>query len=252
MYKIPAKTIFIGKNIVFVPECHSTNSLALEMSQNKDLDEGTLIITDHQKQGRGQPGNLWLSAQGMNLTFSIIFKPVFMAIQDQFYLNMSISLGVKGFLENKLKRPVYIKWPNDLLVDDLKLCGILTENQIQGTTLLQSIVGIGLNVNQQDYTIQRAASMRMLLGHEFDLQELLEELCISLEQWYQLLRLGEITEIKAAYRASLYGLDKPRIFSDKSDHFEGTIKGVDRYGRLAMATSMGMRYFSNRELRYEY
>jgi len=252
VYKIPAKTLFIGKNIVFVPECHSTNSLALEMSQNRDLAEGTLFITDHQKQGRGQQGNFWLSEQGKNLTFSIILKPAFMAIKDQFSLNMAISVGIKGFLENKSEKRVYIKWPNDILIDDLKLCGILIENQVQGNAILHSIVGIGLNVNQQTYPVIRAASMQMLLGHQYNLQALLEELCIYLEHWYLKLRQGEVSKIKAAYHSSLFGINEPRSFSRDNGNFEGIIKGVDEYGRLVMETSWGIHHFNNRELKFLY
>lgn len=252
MYKIPAKTLFVGKNIVFVPECHSTNSLALEISQKRDLAEGTIIITDHQKQGRGQQGNFWIAEQGKNLTFSVVLKPVFLTIKDQFQLNMTISMAIKDFLETQLGRQVYIKWPNDIIVSDRKISGLLIENHIQGNVFLHSIVGIGLNVNQQNYPIKHAASMHMLLGLEYDLQEVLEELCISLEHRYLELRQGRVDQLRAAYHASLYGIDEPRNFMDDNGHLEGIIKGVDEYGRLVMETSSGIRHFNNRELKFRY
>ena len=241
----------MGKNMVFVPECHSTNSLALEMSQKRDLVEGTLIITGHQTQGRGQRGNAWLSEHGKNLTFSLVLRPAMITIADQFTLNMAVSVGIRSFLEGALNRPVYIKWPNDILVDDLKVCGILIENQIQGNSLLQSIVGIGLNVNQSVFSIAHAASMQMLMGREYDLNEILETLCASLEQWYLMLS-REPDKIKEAYHASLYGLNAPRNFSTPQDRFEGVIRGVDAQGRLTLATSSGIRHFRNRELKFEY
>ena len=152
MYKIPANTLFVGKNLVFVPDCPSTNTLALQITQQSPAKEGTLVITDNQTAGKGQRGNVWEAEPRQNLTFSLILKPGFLAVSKQFYLNVVICLALKDYLMEKISRTVYIKWPNDILVHEKKISGVLIENQLQGAHISNSIVGIGLNMNQK--TIQ--------------------------------------------------------------------------------------------------
>lgn len=87
MYKILANTLFFGKNIVYVPECHSTNTLLVEMVAKANMIEGTLVITNHQLKGRGQRGNSWEAEPGLNLTFSILLRPSFLTVAEQFFFN---------------------------------------------------------------------------------------------------------------------------------------------------------------------
>ena len=171
MYKIPANTLFIGKNLVFVPECPSTNTLALEISQQSPVKEGTVVITDSQTAGKGQRGNTWEARPELNLTFSVILKPGFLAINKQFYLNVLISLGLRDYLKEKTSVTAYIKWPNDILVHGKKISGILIENQLRGSLLLNSIAGIGLNLNQKEFGSRSATSLSLLTGNEFDRSE---------------------------------------------------------------------------------
>lgn len=250
MYKILANTLFTGKKLVFVPECHSTNTLALELSQKEDLPEGTVIITSHQTQGRGQQGNTWVAEKGKNLTFSLVVKPAFLAIKDQFNLNMAISLGIRDFAAKVLNLHVSVKWPNDIMVNDFKICGILIENQIQGTAFINSVIGIGLNVNQKGFYSNKASSLSMLSNHEFDLQEVLEQVVANLEKWYVVLRQNGIDRIKQAYLESLYGVNEMRLFKTRDDRFEGIIEGVDDAGRLIIKTKIGSRYFNTKEVQF--
>lgn len=252
MYKILANTLFTGKKLVFVPECHSTNTLALELSQKEELPEGTVIITGHQTQGRGQQGNTWVSEKGKNLTFSLVVKPSFLAIKDQFNLNMAVSLGIRDFAAKVLNQQVNVKWPNDIMVNDYKICGILIENQIQGTAFTNSVIGIGLNVNQKGFYSNNASSLSMLSNREFDLQEVLEQIAASLEKWYMVLRQNGIDRIKQAYLASLYGVNERRRFKTSHEHFDGIIEGVDNAGRLMIQTKIGFRYFNTKEVQFVY
>ena len=252
MYKIPANTLFIGKKLVFVPECHSTNSLALELSQKEDLPEGTVVITSNQKQGRGQQGNVWSSEPGKNLTFSLVLKPTFLAVKDQFSLNMVVSLAVRDFLQKYIQFKVFVKWPNDIMVDDHKVCGILIENQIQGAAFSSSVIGIGLNVNQRAFYSKNASSMAMLTSKSFELQQLFEQLIEKLEARYLLLRKGFIAQIKDAYSSSLYGDKELRNFRTAEGAFEGEIAGVDDAGKLIIKTKNGTRHFNFKEVQFDF
>lgn len=249
MYKIPANTLFMGKNLVYVPECHSTNTLASELCQRTSTTEGTIVITDNQTKGRGQRGNTWLSDPFKNLTFSLILRPTFLKPADQFNLTMAISLALRDFLTHSILGSVKIKWPNDLLVNDKKVCGILIENTITGEAIQYSVVGIGLNVNQDSNLIETATSMKAMAGHDFSLPDECSRLCEFLERRYIQLRSGKITELKNDYLSSLYGKGEPRRFEDVTGEMQGVIEGIDQHGRLLIETPAGLKSYDLKEIR---
>lgn len=252
MYKILANTLFIGKKLVFVPECHSTNSMALELSQIKDLPEGTIVITNHQSRGRGQQGNAWVTEPGKNLTLSIVLKPSFLAIKDQFLLNMVVSLAVRDFVQSTLSTKVSVKWPNDILVEDRKIGGILIENQIQGTGFINSIVGIGLNINQKGFHLNNAVSMTMVSGISYELQSALEGLCGYLEKWYITIKQNGNDRVRQYYLNSLFGFGERRIFRSNEREFVGVIGGVDDHGRLMIGENGQIHHFNAKEVQFSF
>jgi BirA family biotin operon repressor/biotin-[acetyl-CoA-carboxylase] ligase len=234
LYKIPANTLFIGQNRVFVPQCHSTNSLAAELLRNKDLAEGTVVITDHQTAGRGQRGNSWEADQGKNLTFSVLLNPSFLLAKDQFYLTIMVSLSIWEYLNSKLISHVKIKWPNDILINNKKACGILIENTLSGDKIQQSIVGIGLNVNQTFFSIPSPTSMKLVAHLEFELAEELNVLLEKLERYYLQLRSGKMDVLKQAYLNHLYWRGEMHRFRSNGAEFDGVIIYVEENGRLTM------------------
>lgn len=249
MYKIPANTLFMGKNLVYVPECHSTNTLASELCQLTSTVEGTIVITDNQTNGRGQRGNLWLSDPHKNLTFSLILKPTFLKPIDQFNLTMAISLALCDFLTHQLKAEVKIKWPNDILVNDKKLCGILIENSLAGEMIQWSVVGIGLNVNQDSFLIESASSMKAIKGCDFNLPDELTKLFECLERRYLQLRSDKISDLKNDYLSCLYGKGELRKFVDATGEIEGVIEGVTQQGKLLIASGGGIKSYDLKEIR---
>jgi BirA family biotin operon repressor/biotin-[acetyl-CoA-carboxylase] ligase len=250
LYKIPANTLFIGKHVVFVPECHSTNTLAIELSQSPSTPEGTVVITNNQTAGRGQRGNRWESAPGMNLTFSIVLKPFFLPVKDQFYLNIFVSLALRDFLSLKTEHPVCIKWPNDILVHDKKICGILIENQIRGSSFLTVVAGIGLNVNQTEFNAGSITSVGLVSGKQSNLSEAFEDLLGCLERRYLQLRQQKNTVLLDEYLSHLYWRKEKKMFLANNLQFEGRITSVDENGKLGIETVEGMKYFGVKEIVY--
>jgi BirA family transcriptional regulator, biotin operon repressor / biotin---[acetyl-CoA-carboxylase] ligase len=250
LYKIPANTVFIGKNLIFVPECHSTNTLALQLTQQPGFADGSIVITANQTAGRGQRGNTWLVQPGVNLTFSVILKPLFLAPKDQFWLTIITSLAVRDFLSSRVPDTIFIKWPNDILVRHKKICGILIENQIQGSQIQSSIIGIGLNVNQDEFSITTATSLKTLLLNEVDLNDALHSLLQFLEVRYLQLKRGEINSLKHEYLAALYWKDERHLFSAGGTTFTGIIDGIDESGKLKVKTEEEVRLFEVKELAY--
>ena len=249
MYKIPANTLFLGKNLVFVPECHSTNTLAFELiSKSTSVLEGTTIITNNQTAGRGQRGNTWESAQGVNLTFSVILKPTFLSIQKQFFLTIATSLAVRNLVERYSDKPGFIKWPNDIIVENKKISGILIENQVQGSSIGFTVIGIGLNVNELNMPTSRATSLNLLTQKTFQLSAVLEDLLETLEKYYLKLRSSQQDELQQEYLTQLYRKDQATKFVSDGNEWNGTIKGIDPSGRLIVINDQEEKTFDLKEI----
>jgi len=234
-----------------MPECHSTNDEALQRIRSGKVPEGTVVVTDNQTKGRGQRSNVWITLPGVNLTFSIILLPSFLPVNNQFYLNMSIALGIADFLQHLIPtKTVRIKWPNDIIIDDKKVCGILIENQLSGQRIQHSVIGIGLNVNQMQFEFEKASSLAALSGRAFQLPELLEGLLEKIEARYLMLRNQQTQKLLDDYLTTMYWIGERHIFSDAQTQFQGVIIGIDEIGRLRIEVGNEVKLFSVKEVNY--
>ena len=250
MYKIYSNTLFVGRNIIYLPQCHSTNEWAVSSLRNNRISEGNIIITDNQTAGKGQRGNYWEAEPKKNLTFSVIFQPRFLDLSDNFYLNIFVSLAIYDTLTGFLKPgAVQIKWPNDLFYNKQKLCGILIENFVKNNTLYNSIVGIGINVNQKNFKTPGATSVYNILHKEIDKNMMLSSLALNLEKRYLQLKNYEFPELKHDYYEHLYWINEKRIFY-ASGFFEGIIRGIDEHGQLIIETKSGLKYFDFKAVKF--
>jgi BirA family biotin operon repressor/biotin-[acetyl-CoA-carboxylase] ligase len=249
LYKIPANTLFMGQKLIYVPECHSTNSSLAELLAHTDVAEGAVMVTDHQTQGKGQRGNSWESGRQENLTFSVLLKPHFLSTRDQFQLSMAIALGCAAGIAEFVKEKIFLKWPNDLMMGDRKIGGILIENQTQGARLTSSIVGIGINVNQLKFAHLNASSLIQVTGSPHDLNAVFAALLSTLEARYIQLRSGGAEAIRRDYLNHLYRLGVQQSFESEGNRFIGTITGIDESGRLCVNVGSETRKFSLKEIR---
>ena len=186
----------------------------------------------------------------MNLTFSLLLKPHFMLAKQQFDLTMAVSLGVFDFLSARIPGRVKIKWPNDLLVGEKKITGILIENGLVGEQIQQSIVGIGLNINQSVFSIATATSLKLETGLDFVNNEVLNALLQELETRYLQLRAGKIVDLRAAYLKNLYQIGEEHLFLGNGQQIRGRIEGVDESGRLKINTNGIDRFFGLKEISF--
>jgi BirA family biotin operon repressor/biotin-[acetyl-CoA-carboxylase] ligase len=254
LYKFLCNTLFVGKKVVYLPVCQSTNDISAELLR-EEPSEGTIVITDKQTKGRGQRGNTWEAEPGNNLTFSLILKPEFLTAMQQFALNQAVSLALYETVQQLLpSSEVSVKWPNDIYVGKRKIAGVLIENTLAGSQLRYSIIGIGLNVNQREFQHPQACSLHTENGQQYALPEVLEMLAIRLEQYYIQLRQGLTSQLRTAYEKRLYLKEKSALFIDltqgKSVVFQGFIKGVDPIGRLQIETMNTLKLFSFKEVAY--
>ena len=229
--------LFVGQNLITLKEVDSTNTfLKNTLSNSKPLPEGTVIMAESQYAGRGQQQNRWHSDAGKNLTFSILLKPSFLAISDQFDLTRAVSLGVYDALHPLLGDSLKIKWPNDIYYNDMKLGGMLIENAIQGSQIKHAVIGIGLNINQDNFPeyLPNAASVKQILQRDYDLRQILSDICSHIEGWYLKLKAGQVDTIRKEYLSRLYWLGKNKRFSSSNGEFEGTVKDVLNNGLLVI------------------
>lgn len=160
--------------IINLKRVDSTNDYAHMLINNNELMDETVIYANFQKHGRGQENNTWESEAWKNLTFTLVLFSKYLKAEQQFYLAHAVSLAIVDFLQSH-KIDANIKWPNDILAGNKKIAGILIENSVLNDNLLYSLVGIGLNVNQQYFgsTLLNVQSMKNLTLNEYDLNELL-------------------------------------------------------------------------------
>lgn len=229
------QTLFTGRNIINLYEVDSTNAYAQNLVKTGTPAEGTVIIAEHQAQGRGQRGTAWQTEPGKNLTCSIILKPGFLAPRDTFMLNKMASLAVFDFLSYYPVADISVKWPNDVYVYGKKIAGILIENTWRESILAWSIVGIGININQTAFGEFDATSLKAATGNDYDIDDCLQQLCKCLEARYLQLR-SDRNNIDREYKENLFGLGEKRRFMVNNREITGMIKGVNRAGELVLET----------------
>ncbi len=220
------------------------------MVQSPNITEGTTIIANFQTAGKGQRGNSWESQEGKNLMFSIILKPSFLSPTEQFQLNITISLSVSEFLTTYLGKKIKVKWPNDIFFEDKKICGILIQNFIKSSKIETSVVGIGININQIEFSEGKATSLARALEKEFDRNILLNEFLVILERNYLQLRTGRIENLKSRYIENLYKRGETGFYKTKENVLKGMIIGVDGIGQLLIKENENIHSFQFKEVEF--
>ncbi len=251
------KTLFIGQNCIHLKSVDSTNSYASELLRQIRPPEGTVIYTFEQLNGRGQRGNTWESEPNKNTAFTVVLYPSFLSPGRQFLLNKIISLAVADLMAELLgasdkAKEIKIKWPNDIYAGGKKTAGILIENTLRENTIQSAIAGIGININQTEFSpAVNAVSLAMLADKEFDLMQTIDLLCEFIEARYLLLKANKIEGIDNAYLQRLYQLEEWCNYTSESQTFEGKIIGVSFLGKLqVILKSDEVREFNLKEIQF--
>lgn len=237
MYKILTDTLFIGKELVHLPMCHSTNDIASDLLA-RGRPEGLVVVADHQTQGKGQRGNSWAAAPNQNLTFSLVLRPTFILPSEQFSLNIIISLALWDWAREQ-GLAAELKWPNDLYVDGRKMAGILIENTLKGHAIDGSVVGIGLNINQVDFGSLLATSLRLETGQQGMLPEVLASLLCRIEARYLQGKQGKLPQLRMQYEQALLGMGEWRWYEVEGSRVEGCLQGVTVQGMVLITNKKG-------------
>ena len=251
MHKIFAKTEFLGKNVISLPDCHSTNDLLMDYAKLGQAREGTIVMSDYQSVGKGQRGNQWESQRGENLLFSLLLEPQFIEPKDQFYLSFGMALATVKAIESLAgdQQRLQVKWPNDIYFNDKKLAGILLESSLLGSKIDFLVIGMGLNVRQKSFDHQGATSL-----HREDLTldkyQLLEEILIQFECIITLLKQNLFEEIIEGYYSKLRWMGENHKFMVGNLEISGVIIGIDERGRLRVLSDSEEYKYDIKEIKF--
>ncbi len=241
-------------NIIKLNAIDSTNSYLKKLLVQNNLESYTVVTANYQTAGRGQRGTTWLSGDSKNLIFSVLIRFESLKITHQFYLSMAVSMGIITVLQRTLKNRFFVKWPNDIMAEKDKVAGILIENIVSDKFVKNTIVGIGLNVNQQEFPdfIGSVTSLKKLSGIDYDRDELLNQLLISIKSFVDLVDKKEFENLKKSYIGVLFKMNTPAMFEDKNGNlFLAKIIDVNEDGKLLVALENDTtRAFNLKEIKF--
>ena len=209
-----------------------------------ELPHATVVSTYNQTAGRGQRGNSWESEPHKNLTFSVLLKPQHIIAREQFYISEIVSVAIVNTLRKYIiDQPIAIKWPNDIYVNDDKICGILIENTLSGYSISQSIAGIGININQQTFLSNAPNPISLIhyINTPTSLEKILEEVTdeiISLFNHYN--STQEYDNLHDLYTSMLWRKDGYFLYSTPNGSpFLAKIENVAPDGILTLCDNLG-------------
>ena len=235
--------------IYYIEHTTSTN----DEIRNPKYGHMDVVWAEYQSAGRGQRGHSWHSTEGQNITFSLLLTPTFLPVTEQFLLSEIVALSlVRTLAEYGIE--CRIKWTNDIYAKDNKIVGILIEHALAGDCLARTIVGIGLNVNQESFPsdLPNPTSMFVERGVKFDRREVLERIVAHLEELYRELEAGNKEMIERLYVDTMYHLGEPHTYAyPNGERFTATIRGVRHSGELYLEHEDGVvREYAFKEVEF--
>ncbi|MDQ3142945.1 MAG: biotin--[acetyl-CoA-carboxylase] ligase [Bacteroidota bacterium] len=236
---------------IHLKQVDSTNLYAQELITKINPPDGFAVFADYQTAGKGQYGRNWESASGKNLLVSFIFNPYFIPIDSMFLLHQIASLSIIECLSKYITQVYAVKWPNDIYVSDQKIAGILIQNIIRGSKIQHTIMGIGLNINQEDFGhLKQACSLYTLTGKAFKIKEILCELHQMVLKYYMKIQANPKSSFLEAYNLNLYKLNETISFSSTEGFIHGKILGVDKEGKLILESHDNIQKYTFGEINW--
>ena len=241
MSKNIATNLFNDKISIYVTECLSTNDILINLLKRNKVVEGDSIETDFQYQGKGQRNNTWISEKESNILLSFLLSPN-LKVENQFIIHVLVSISLIKLL-NKLNIDARIKWPNDIYVGDKKIAGILIENFIFKKKVQNSVVGIGLNLNQRNFKGFRATSVYLETNIKYEKKEVVDILKNLISFEYNRINKSLIKKI-IQYKKLLYGFNEIKKFKIDSKIVKARIIDISVNGDLILNINKKYKKFS--------
>lgn len=231
----------IGREILFYEAVTSTNTIALELAEKAA--EGTVVIADSQDKGRGRLGRVWISPPGVNIYMSVVLMPR-LRPRDVSLITVMSAVACTSALRNITGLEVTIKWPNDLMIQNRKLGGILTEFKTKKHKITSVIVGIGINVNIDVHKFPKdikykVTSLKQEGGVSYSRALLVAEILNEMDKWYKGLTILGKEHVLDAWKNLTSTLGRRVIIVTPHETLTGTAESIDNEGMLIVRLTSG-------------
>jgi BirA family biotin operon repressor/biotin-[acetyl-CoA-carboxylase] ligase len=232
-----------SKKLIILENVDSTNNYAMALVQKGEAISGVGVFAKEQTSGKGRRGKTWKSRKGENLILTITEQMLWLPVQQQFQLSIAAALGCFDFFSGYIKKNIKIKWPNDIFINDSKAGGILIENLVKGNLWQWAIIGIGLNINQENFGNEiRATSLKQITGIHYDVIELASELLQAVIKRINQLKSDEFDRLLYEYNENLFCRNKMVKLKKGNIVFETTIEKISSAGELITKDVMERRF----------
>lgn len=234
-------TKWVGKNLYYYEDTDSTNADAMRLGE-EGAEHGTLVVANHQNKGRGRRGRVWQSPVGTTISMSFLVKPE-IAPGKASMLTLVMALAVAKGIEEACDLSTAIKWPNDILVNGKKVCGILTEMKAEMDYIHGVIIGVGINVNVESFPEDlqsMATSLILEKGRKVSRAEVIERVAENFEEYYEkFMETEDLSLLRDLYEERLISKGKAVKVLDPQGEYTGISKGITDTGELVVETQDG-------------
>jgi BirA family biotin operon repressor/biotin-[acetyl-CoA-carboxylase] ligase len=243
-------TCLIGKDVLYFPQIDSTNNHAKKIAM-EGCPEGTVVVADCQTNGRGRLGRDWSSLDKKGIWMSVVLRPV-INFEEVQAITLAASVAVVNSIRDTLGIETGIKWPNDIILDGKKVCGILTEMSLEMERVNFLVIGIGINVNQEteDFPEEirhKAVALKNFATNGIDSSnnkirrsELIKSVLRNLEEVYGKLTLGKMNEIIGEWKRHSFTLGREVCINLKDMQYTGIARGITSGGKLVVDCNDGI------------
>jgi len=235
----------VANPLTILTSVDSTNNYAMGMVRDGIAKHGEAWFSYEQTHGKGRRGKMWKAEKGKNIISTIVVSTRFLTVYQQFYLSVAVSLACLEFYKKYAGDESKIKWPNDIFWNDRKAGGILIENVVKGNDWQWAIIGIGININQTEFSVDGVfvpVSLKQITGREYDIIALANELYEMVMKKYDALKNNQFDKMLIEYNQILFGLEKKVKLKKDNIIFETTVKGVTPHGKLITYSSMEKQF----------
>ena len=234
-------TKWVGSTVVYYDEIDSTNNRAKEAGDNK-APHGTLFVADMQVAGKGRRGRVWQSPAGSSIYMTILLYPEISPLKAP-QLTLVMAIAVAEGIKEVTGLDTKIKWPNDIVVNGRKICGILTEMSTEIDYINHVVIGAGINVNQDDFPEdirKTASSLKMEFGKQVKRSELIAAIMKSFEKDYEIfVKTEDLSGLQELYNSMLVNLDRDVKVLEPGNEYEAHALGINKTGELIVRTAEG-------------
>lgn len=242
---------FTPKNFIILDEVDSTNNYAMALIQKREIEDIIAVFAREQTHGKGRRGKHWVSNKAENIMLSIAVPMQWLDVSRQFEISVATALSCRDVLKSFVLSNLFIKWPNDIFINDSKAGGILIENVIKGKIWQWSVIGIGLNINQEKFEVENSAtSLKKITGKNFDVIQLSEKLYSIVLNRIEEIRKGKFKTLLEEYNSNLYGRGMMVKLKKQNIVFKTTIDCVASSGEL-ITTDSKVRKFVFDEIEFK-